>query len=168
MHKILTPSLRLTPACGLKGWQAWFLLVPCWMPAGVWNGVSISYRRGRMRGRLMSAFLLFAKTPGRPRVQTHTWKLPSGETKTMLLLPPVVWPPSPLPVTQPHQAELSAQVAFHDSFSAGEKKKKRRWWILLSFRQYMVTRKKKVSVMGISTAALQQRKSCWLSISLEC
>lgn len=94
------------------------------MPAGVWGSISISYLCRLLLWdfpRLMSAFILSLRFLSHVTQHTRTRSPPSGrDVRTALLQPPMIWPLTPLSVTQPHQLMLSAQVAFPYSFSTEE------------------------------------------------
>lgn len=121
------------------------------MPPGVWGSISISYLCRLLLGdtqTLMSAFLPFQRslshTPTHilcAHTHTHTWSLPSGwGSRTVPPRPPMVWPLSPLPVTQPRQPTLSAQVAFPYNISTGGRTTWQKLWATYT-HTHNVTRK---------------------------
>lgn len=137
------------------------------MPTGVWGSVSISYLCRLLLWdiqRLMSAFLLLLRLLSHTDQHTCTWSQPSGQdVRTTLLQPPMSWPLTPLPVTQPHQLVLSTQVAFPCSFST-EERRSRRIYYALGCKYIMWPEKHNPLYYNISAKTVQLRNlwSCCL------
>lgn len=112
----------------------------------------------------MSAFLLLLRLLSHTDQHTCTWSQPSGQdVRTTLLQPPMSWPLTPLPVTQPHQLVLSTQVAFPYSFST-EERRSRRIYYALGCKYIMWPEKHNPLYYNISAKTVQLRNlwSCCL------